>query len=90
MKNAKSILVGAMMVMSISTYADAIKSSNNAYHISVEEKRNVSVLNKVLPATVTVTETPAPQKGSTVAPKVLNPAQRAAIVELELKNAPKH
>jgi|GEM_PF-4619649 len=89
MKNAKSILVGAMMVMSISTYADAIKSSNNALHISVEEKRNVSVLNKVLPASVTVIETPAPQKGSAVAAKVLNPAQKAAIVELELKNVSK-
>ncbi|WP_149243348.1 hypothetical protein [Dyadobacter sp. 32] len=89
MKNAKSILVGAMMVMSISTYADAIKSSNNALHISVEDKRTVSVLNKVLPDSVTAVETPAPQKAVSANEKQLSPEQKAATVELELKNAPK-
>ncbi len=89
MKNAKSILVGTMMVLSISTYADAIKSSNNALHISVEEKRSVAVLNKVLPVSIPVIETAAPQKAPVAAAKQLTPEQKAAIVGLELKNAPK-
>lgn len=89
MKNAKSILVGALMVMSISTYADAIKSSNNALYISVEEKRSVTALDKVLPVSLPVIESPAPQKVSVASAKQLSAEQKIAIVELELKNAPK-
>jgi hypothetical protein len=89
MKNAKHILVGFMMVMSIATYASAINTSNNAVHISMEEKRTAAVLNKALPETAPAVESPAPQKGVVVAAKQYSPIQKAAIVELELKSVAK-
>jgi hypothetical protein len=89
MKNAKSILVGAMMVMSVATYADTIQSSNNAIHISVDEKRSVAVLNKVLPDSAPAVDAPAPQKGVVAVAKQYSPLQKAAIVELELKSVAK-
>jgi hypothetical protein len=89
MKNAKSVLIGAMVAMSISTYADAINVNNNASHISVEEKKSLSILNNVLPVSMPAIETTAPQKVSVPAVKQPTPEQKAASVELELKNVPK-
>jgi hypothetical protein len=89
MKNTKTILAGVLMMISISTYADAINSSNNALHISVDEKKNVAVLNKVLPDSLPAIETSAPQKATPATATQLSAEQKAALVELELKNAPK-
>ncbi len=89
MKNAKQILVGALMVMSISTYADVIKTSNNDIYNSAEEK-SISVINKVLPTSVSPIESPAPQKAAVITEKQYTASQKAAIVELELKHVSKN
>ena len=82
MKNAKSLIVGAMMVMTIATYANA---SNSTY--TFEEKTRVAGLDKTLPATLPVLESPAPQHAKAVVEiNKHTAAQKAAIVELQLKS----
>lgn len=90
MKNAKNVIVGAMMAMTIATYANANTLNKTSVHIlaSVEEKVKVSsVMNKVLPVTLPVLETPAPNaaKVSTDINKQ-SANQKAAIVGLQLKS----
>ncbi|TDE15388.1 hypothetical protein [Dyadobacter psychrotolerans] len=83
MKNTKNMLVGAMIAMTIATYANA---NNTSLH-TIEEKTKVSVVNSVLPVSLPVLETPAP-----VAVKITNDTnkhnavQKAAIVGLQLKS----
>jgi len=89
MKNAKNVIVGAMMAMTIATYANANTLNNTSVHISatVEEKAKVISVYKVLPVSLPVLETPAPQVA-----KISNDTnkqsahQKAAIVGLELKS----
>ena len=89
MKNAKNVIVGAMMAMTIATYANANTLNKTSVHIlaSVEEKGKVSGVNKVLPVSLPVLETPAPHvaKNSTDTNKQ-NANQKAAIVGLQLKS----
>ena len=89
MKNAKNVIVGAMMAMTIATYANANTLNKTSVHIlaSVEEKGKVSGVNKVLPVSLPVLETPAPNaaKVSTDTNKQ-NANQKAAIVGLQLKS----
>lgn len=89
MKNAKNIIVGAMIAMTISTYTNASNSNNASAHIlaSAEEKGKVLSAGKFLPASLPVLESPAPQivKNSTDTNKH-NANQKAAIVGLQLKS----
>jgi hypothetical protein len=82
MKNAKTMIAAAMMVMSIATYANA---NNSTY--TFEEKGRLAILDKALPASVPVLDSPAPQKEKlTVDTNNHNAAQKAAIVGLQLKS----
>ncbi|NIJ53742.1 hypothetical protein [Dyadobacter arcticus] len=82
MKNTKSMIVAAMMAMTIATYANA---GNSTY--KVEEKVRVSVLNKALPVSLPVLESPAPQTAKlTVDTNKHSAAQKAAIVGLQMKS----
>jgi len=89
MKNAKNVIVAAMMVMTLATYANATTVNKNSAHIlaSVEEKVKISNVNKVLPASLPALEGPAPMvvKNSNGTNKH-NPLQKAAIVGLQLKS----
>lgn len=76
MKNTMNILAGAMIAMTISTYATA----------NTEEKAMVSSVNKSLPVLVTVMETPAPQKATVSKTQQYTAPQKASIVELKLKS----
>jgi hypothetical protein len=76
MKNTMNILAGAMIAMTISTYAIA----------NTEEKAMVSSVNKSLPVLVTVMETPAPQKATVSKTQQYTAPQKASIVELKLKS----
>jgi len=85
MKNAKNVIVGAMMVMAIATYANAMSSNNTSVHIlaSVEEKVKVSSANTVLPAYLPVLESETPVAVSNVNEAYnLSASQKAAIVGL--------
>ncbi|CAG5068741.1 hypothetical protein DYBT9623_01473 [Dyadobacter sp. CECT 9623] len=83
MKNAKTMIATAMMVMSIATYANA---NNTTY--TFEEKTRVAVLDKALPASLPVLDSPAPQKDKlTVDTNKHNADQKAAIVGLQLKGS---
>ena len=82
MKNAKTMIATAMMVMTIATYASA---NNTTY--TIEEKTTVAVLNKALPVSLPVLESPAPQKDKlTVDTNKHSADQKAAIVGLQLKS----
>ncbi|KQS26879.1 hypothetical protein [Dyadobacter sp. Leaf189] len=82
MKNAKTMIATAMMVMTIATYANA----NNSTYIA-EEKTKVGVSSAALPASLPVLESPAPQKDKlTIDTNKHNAAQKAAIVGLQLKS----
>ncbi|WP_254411143.1 hypothetical protein [Dyadobacter diqingensis] len=76
MKNTMNILAGAMIAMTISTYATA----------NTEDKAIVSSINKSLPVSVTVLETPAPQKATVTKTQNYTAPQKASIVELKLKS----
>jgi len=76
MKNTINILAGALIAMTISTYASA----------NTEDKAIVSSINKSLPVSVTVLETPAPQNVTVAKSQNLTAAQKASIVELKLKS----
>jgi hypothetical protein len=76
MKNTMNILAGAMIAMTISTYATA----------NTEDKAIVSSINKSLPVSVTVLETPAPEKASVTKTQNYTAPQKASIVELKLKS----
>lgn len=89
MKNAKNVIVAAIMVMTIATYANANTLNRTSLHIlaSVEEKVKVSDVNKVLPVSLPVLESPAPnavKKGNDI--NKPSAQQKAAIVELKLKS----
>ena len=82
MKNAKSMIVAAMMAMTIATYANA---ENSTYKF--EEKARVTLLSSALPASLPVLDSPAPQAAkSTVDTNKHTAAQKAAIVGLQLKS----
>ena len=82
MKNAKNMLVVAMMALTTAAYANV----NNATYTS-EEKVKVAVLNNALPAALPVLETPAPQNAKTTNDTNKHSAtQKAAIVGLQLKS----
>ena len=89
MKNAKNVIVGALMVMTIATYANANTLNTTSVHIfaSAEEKIKTSSANSVLPASLPVLDSPAPlaEKNVTDANKY-NAEQKAALVELKLKS----
>lgn len=76
MKNTMNILAGAMIAMTISTYATA----------NTEDKAIVSSINKSLPVSVTVLETPAPEKATVTKTQNYTAPQKASIVELKLKS----
>ena len=78
MKNTINILAGAMIAMTIFTTANA--NSNT------EDKAIVSSANKSLPVSVTVLETPAPQKEAVAKTQNYSAPQKANIVELKLKS----
>lgn len=81
MKNAKTMIASAMMVMTIATYANA---NNTSY--TIEEKTKVAVLNSTLPVSLPVLDSPAPQKEKlTVDTNKHTANQKAAIVGLQLK-----
>jgi hypothetical protein len=83
MKNTKTMIVAAMMAMTIATYASA---ENSTY--KVEEKARITVMDKALPASLPVLESPAPQSEKlTVDTNKHSAAQKAAIVGLQLKSA---
>ena len=87
MKNAKNILVGLMMSVTIGTYANAKSLNNTSAHIlaSVEEKVKVSVANNLLPASLPVLESAAPVEVKNVNGTYnFSAQQRAAIVGLSL------
>ncbi|MCF0041758.1 hypothetical protein [Dyadobacter fanqingshengii] len=85
MKNTKNLLVAALMAMTFATYANA---NNSAY--TVEEKLKVTGLSKVLPASLPVLESPAPQKAkNSVDTNNHSATQKAAIVGLQLKSTTK-
>ncbi|WP_138475340.1 hypothetical protein [Dyadobacter bucti] len=85
MKNAKNILVGAMMAMTIATYANA---NTSAHILTVEEKVKLNVLNKALPASAPVLESPAPQRDKATSDINKHSAtQKAAIVGLQLSSS---
>ncbi|KAA0993690.1 hypothetical protein [Dyadobacter aurulentus] len=82
MKNAKTMIATAMMVLTIATYAGA---NNTTY--TIEEKTTVAVLNKALPVSLPVLDSPAPQKDKlTVDTNKHSADQKAAIVGLQLKS----
>ncbi|MDQ6476838.1 hypothetical protein [Dyadobacter sp. LHD-138] len=76
MKNTINILAGAMIAMTISTYATA----------NTEEKVIVSSVNNSLPVSVKPLETPAPQKVTVTKAQNYTAPQKASIVELKLKS----
>lgn len=81
MKNAKNMLVVAMMALTTAAYANV----NNATY--TEEKVKVAVLNNALPAAAPVLDSPAPQKvKNSVDTNNHSAAQKAAIVGLQLKS----
>ena len=82
MKNAKNMLVVAMMALTTAAYANV----NNATYTS-EEKVKVAILNNALPAAAPVLDSPAPQKvKNTVDTNNHSATQKAAIVGLQLKS----
>ncbi|QRQ99657.1 hypothetical protein [Dyadobacter sandarakinus] len=82
MKNTKNILVGAMLAMTIATYANA---SNNVY--KAEEKTKVTGLNQSLPVSLPALDGPAPLKEKVALENSKHTAaQKAAIVGLQLKS----
>ena len=86
MKNAKNLIVAAMMVLTIATYANA-NNLNNNISARLEEKVKVAGVKNVLPAALPVLETPAPHAVKNVTDtNKLSAEQRAAIVELQLKS----
>jgi hypothetical protein len=85
MKNAKNILVGAMVAMTIATYANA---NTSAHILTVEEKVKVDVLNKTLPTAAPALESPAPQREKATSDVNKHSAtQKAAIVGLQLTSS---
>lgn len=78
MKNTMNILAGAMIAMTIFTTANA--------NTNTEDKAIVSTANKALPVSVTVLDTPAPQKEAIVKAQNYSAPQKANIVELKLKS----
>ena len=89
MKNAKNVIVAAMMAMTIATYANANAVNKTSVHIvaSVEEKVKVISANKALPASIPALESPAPVVVKNVNDtNKHNPLQKAAIVGLQLKS----
>ena len=90
MKNAKNILVAAMMSMTIATYANAKTLNNTSAHIlaSVEEKVKVSGANVVLPASLPALESETPVAVSNVNEAYsFSAQQKAAIVGLSFRKA---
>ncbi|WAC13722.1 hypothetical protein [Dyadobacter pollutisoli] len=82
MKNAKNMLVVALMAITSAAYAN---TNNSTY--KVEEKVKVAVLNNALPAALPVLETPAPQNAKATNDTNKHSAtQKAAIVGLQLKS----
>jgi hypothetical protein len=82
MKNAKNMLVVAMMALTTAAYANV----NNATY-TTEEKVKVAVLNNALPAAAPVLDSPAPQKvKNTIDTNNHSATQKAAIVGLQLKS----
>lgn len=80
MKNAKQMMVIALLATTIA-----------AANAATEEKSNVTTINKVLPASLPVLEGPAPQKVVSVneTPQK-TAAQKASLVELKFKSAQKN
>ena len=85
MKNTRNMLVAALMAMTFTTYANA---NTTAY--TVEEKVKVTGLNKALPTSLPVLESPAPQKAkNSIDTNNHSASQKAAIVGLQLKSVTK-
>jgi hypothetical protein len=92
MKNTKTILVGAMMAMTIavSTNANNVNAGQLYSATSADEKIKVTGANNVLPASLPVLETPAPQSVKITNDTNKHSAeQKAAIVGLQLKSSTK-
>jgi hypothetical protein len=82
MKNTKTMIVAALMGLTIAASANANNLTYNA-----EEKGRVVILNKALPASLPVLESPAPLKEKlNVDTNKHTAAQKAAIVGLQLKS----
>ena len=83
MKNTKTMIVTALIGLSIAASANA-----NSFTYNVEEKGRVAILDKALPASLPALESPAPQKERlSVDTNNHTAAQKAAIVGLQLKSA---
>jgi hypothetical protein len=77
MKNAKQMIVVALMAMTIAAGANA----------SNEEKSKGSLINKALPANIPALEGPAPQRvNSSIESTQKTAIQKANLVELKLKS----
>lgn len=89
MKNAKNVIVGVLMMMTVASYANANSMNGTSANIlaSTEDKVKVSGVNRILPATLPVLESPAPVvvKNERDTNKY-SAEQKAAIVELRLKS----
>ena len=79
MKNANKMIAVALIAMAIATSANA----------SNEEKSKVTLINKILPASLPALEGPAPQRVTLSAESTKTAIQKANIVELKLKSIDK-
>ncbi|MCF0055999.1 hypothetical protein [Dyadobacter sp. CY356] len=79
MKNANIMIALILLALTIATSAIA----------SNEEKSKVTLINKVLPASLPVLDSPAPQRVSLSAESTKTAIQKANIVELKLKSIDK-
>lgn len=84
MKNAKNLLALALVALTSAAYANV----NSTY--TVEEKIKVAVVSNALPVSAPVLDTPAPQNEKlTTAANNRSAAQKAALVDLQLKGVRK-
>lgn len=82
MKNAKNMLVAALVALTSAAYANV---DNSTY--TVEEKVKVALVSNTLPASAPALDSPAPQNvKNTTDTNTHNAAQKAAIVGLQFKS----